>query len=62
MGHSGIDYRQMMARLTHLHQEEPPEFWILYVPDTIDQDILIAQATKRKVFDITMERIKRNYG
>lgn len=62
MGHSGIDYRQMMARLTHLHQKEPPEFWILYVPDTVDEDILIARDTKRKVFDITMERIKRNYG
>jgi SNF2 family DNA or RNA helicase len=61
MGHSGIDYRQMMARLTHLHQEEPPEFWILYVPDTIDQDILVALEEKRVVFDVTMERLKENY-
>jgi SNF2 family DNA or RNA helicase len=61
MGHSGIDYRQMISRLTYLHQKEAAEWWILYVPDTVDEDILVAQDAKKKVFEVTMDRLRRKY-
>lgn len=59
MGHSWIDYSQMVARLTFLYQDGPPEFFLLYVPDTIDEDILVALDEKRSVSEVTLERLRR---
>lgn len=59
MGHSWIDYSQMVARLTFLDQGEQAEFFLLYVPDTIDEDIMTAIEEKRSVSDITFERLKQ---
>lgn len=59
MGHSWIDYDQMMSRLDFLNQEERAEFFLLFCVDTIDEDIITALEEKRSVSQVTLDRLKR---
>lgn len=58
MGHSWIDFDQMMSRLDFLKQTEQAEFFLLFCVDTIDEDVLTALDEKRSVSEITLERLK----
>lgn len=57
MGHSWIDWSQMLSRLTFLDQEDAADFFLLGIPDTIDEDIYTALMEKRSVSEVTLERL-----
>lgn len=59
MGHSWIDYDQMMSRLDFLQQTEQAEFFLIYAVETIDEDIITALKEKRSVSQVTLDRLKR---
>jgi len=58
MGHSWIDYDQMISRLDFLNQTEAAEFFLLFAVETIDEDIITALKEKRSVSEVTLERLK----
>lgn len=58
MGHSWIDYDQMMSRLDFLNQEERAEFFLLFCLETIDADIITALEEKCTVSEVTLRRLK----
>lgn len=59
MGHSWIDYDQMMSRLDYLKQTDRAEFFLLFALETIDEDIITALKEKRSVSQVTLDRLKR---
>lgn len=59
MGHSWVDYDQMMSRLDFLQQTEAAEFFLLFAVETIDEDIITALKEKRSVSQVTLDRLKR---
>jgi SNF2 family DNA or RNA helicase len=60
MGHSFIDYDQMMSRLDFMGQDEQGEFFLLYAKQSIDEDIIKAVLLKTSVANVTFDRLKQH--
>lgn len=57
--HSWIDFDQMTSRLDFINKDEASEILVLFVPDTIDEDIRTSIRTKVSVTTATLNRLKR---
>lgn len=60
MGHSFIDYDQMMSRMDFMAQDEQADFFLLYSKRSIDEDIISAVKLKTSVANVTYERLNRH--
>lgn len=59
MGHSFIDYDQMVSRGDFLDQTEPAEFFVLSVRWSIDTDIIVCHKKKRSISKQFYDRLHR---
>lgn len=57
--HSWIDFDQMTSRMDAYDQEKAAKFFHLFVPDTIDEDVIVALDGKRSVTGVTLERLRQ---
>lgn len=60
MGHSFIDYDQMVSRGDFLEQNEPADFFILAVRWSIDTDIVVCHKKKRSISEQFYGRLQRH--
>jgi superfamily II DNA or RNA helicase len=60
MGHSYIDYDQMLSRGDFLEQTEPAEFFLLLARLTIDTDICHSVEDKKSITETFYDRLNRN--
>lgn len=58
MGHSFIDYDQMISRLTFLDQDAPADFFVLAVRWSIDTDVVTCHKKKRSISEQFYDRLK----
>lgn len=58
-GHSWIDFDQMSSRLDFINKEVASELLVLFVPDTIDEDIRTSIKNKVSVTTATLNRLRR---
>lgn len=59
MGHSYIDYDQMLSRGDFIHQAEPADFFFVTARGTIDSDILSSVARKKSITQLFYDRLQR---
>jgi hypothetical protein len=59
MGHSYIDYDQMLSRGDFLEQNETADFFLLVVRSSIDTDIVSAVVKKKSITEAFYDRLKR---
>jgi len=59
MGHSFIDYDQMLSRGDFLEQNEQAEFFLLVVRSSIDTDIIACHKKKRSISEQFYDRLQR---
>lgn len=59
MGHSFIDYDQMISRLDFLEQTSTADFYVLAVRWSIDTDIVVCHKKKRSISEQFYGRLKR---
>lgn len=59
MGHSFIDWDQMISRGDFLEQNERADFFILMVRNSIDSDIVVCHNKKRSISEQFYGRLKR---
>lgn len=59
MGHSFIDFDQMLSRGDFLEQNEPAEFFIPAARSSIDTDIVSAVKKKKSITELFYGRLKR---
>lgn len=59
MGHSYIDYDQMLSRGDFLEQNESADFFLLVVRSSIDTDIVSAVVKKKSITEAFYDRLKR---
>ena len=59
MGHSYIDYDQMLSRGDFLDQDEPANFFLLAVKSSIDTDIISAVKQKKTITEQFYDRLQR---
>ena len=57
--HSWIDFDQMASRLDAMGKEENSEMLVLFVPNTIDEDIRTSIKMKVSVTEATLNRLRR---
>jgi hypothetical protein len=57
MGHSFIDYDQMLSRGDFLEQDEPAEFFFLMARESIDTDIDNSVEVKKSITDAFYDRL-----
>lgn len=60
MGHSFIDWDQMVSRGDFLEQNEPADFYVLAVRWSIDTDIVVCHKKKRSISEQFYGRLKRH--
>jgi hypothetical protein len=58
MGHSFIDYDQMLSRLDFIEQNEPADFFLLMVRKSIDTDIATAVKRKKSITEAFYDRLQ----
>lgn len=58
MGHSYIDYDQMLSRGDFLEQTEPADFFILVARSSIDSDIVNSVDRKKSITEVFYDRLK----
>lgn len=58
MGHSFIDYDQMLSRLDFIDQSEPADFFLLMVKKSIDTDIATAVKRKKSITEAFYDRLQ----
>lgn len=61
MGHSFIDYDQMLSRGDFLDQEERAEFFLLAVRSSIDTDIIVSVKDKKSITEQFYGRLTQNH-
>lgn len=59
MGHSFIDYDQMLSRLDFLGQIDPADFFLLAVRSSIDTDIIVSVKRKQSITETFYDRLHR---
>jgi SNF2 family DNA or RNA helicase len=59
MGHSFIDFDQMLSRLDFLEQFEPADFFLLMVRKSIDTDIVVSVERKKSITETFYGRLTR---
>lgn len=59
MGHSYIDYDQMLSRGDFLEQNESADFFLLVVRQSIDTDIVDSVDKKKSITELFYDRLKR---
>lgn len=59
MGHSFIDYDQMLSRLDFIEQFEPADFYLLMVRKSIDTDIVVSVERKKSITETFYGRLTR---
>lgn len=59
MGHSFIDYDQMLSRGDFLDQTEPANFFLLAVRSSIDTDIVVSVKRKKSITETFYDRLHR---
>lgn len=59
MGHSYIDYDQMLSRGDFLHQTEPAHFFFTAARATIDIDIITGVTRKKSITELFYDRLQR---
>lgn len=59
MGHSFIDWDQMLSRLDFLEQHDAADFYILLAQNTIDSDIFNSVVKKKSITEIFYDRLGR---
>lgn len=59
MGHSFIDYDQMLSRGDFMDQDEPAEFFLLAVKSSIDTDIIASVKDKKSITEAFYDRLQR---
>lgn len=59
MGHSYIDYDQMLSRGDFLEQNESADFFLLVVRQSIDTDIVDSVDKKKSITEMFYDRLKR---
>lgn len=59
MGHSFIDFDQMLSRGDFLEQNEPAEFFLLAARTSIDTDIVSAVRKKQSITELFYDRLQR---
>jgi SNF2 family DNA or RNA helicase len=57
MGHSFIDYDQMLSRLDFIEQTEPADFYLLTVQKSIDTDIVVSVKRKKSITEAFYDRL-----
>jgi hypothetical protein len=57
MGHSFIDYDQMLSRLDFIEQIEPADFYLLTVRKSIDTDIVVSVKRKKSITEAFYGRL-----
>jgi hypothetical protein len=57
MGHSFIDYDQMLSRLDFIEQFEPADFYLLVVRKSIDTDIVVSVKRKKSITEAFYGRL-----
>lgn len=62
MGHSYIDYDQMLSRGDFLEQNEPAEFFLLAVRSSIDTDIIVSVERKQSITEMFYQRLNHQEG
>lgn len=61
MGHSYIDYDQMLSRGDFLEQNEPADFFLLLARLTIDTDIASSVEDKKSITEAFYDRLNMNH-
>lgn len=59
MGHSFIDYDQMLSRGDFMFSDEPAEFIILAVEFSIDTDVVVSVERKQSITELFYDRLQR---
>lgn len=60
MGHSYIDYDQMLSRGDFLNQDTPAEFFLLAVKSSIDTDVIVSVKEKKSITEAFYDRLNRH--
>jgi hypothetical protein len=60
MGHSFIDYDQMISRGDFMFSNEPAEFIILAVEFSIDTDVVVSVERKQSITELFYGRLQRH--
>lgn len=59
MGHSFIDFDQMLSRGDFLEQEDRAEFFLIAARNTIDTDIISTVVNKKSITEVFYDRLKQ---
>ena len=59
MGHSYIDYDQMVSRGDFLEQQSPANFFLLVARQTIDMDIVMGVEVKKSITEAFYDRLQK---
>lgn len=59
MGHSYIDFDQMLSRGDFIEQTEPADFFLLMVQKSIDTDIVVSVERKKSITETFYDRLTR---
>lgn len=57
MGHSFIDFDQMLSRLDFIQQSQPADFYLLMVRKSIDTDIVVSVKRKKSITEAFYDRL-----